>query len=106
MSLILGKSPDNFSTEYIPLGAYAPDQYPENIYGTEVFEVNEKLRDFAVAFADTAELNDTATAKAYRALYTPVAAYAAGSKPPSVVACDVATSDVCKYITSCEIAGF
>jgi purine nucleoside permease len=96
--------PGNFSTGYIPLGAYAPDHYPQSIYGTEVFEVNEKLRDIAVAFAGTAELNDTDTAKAYRALYTPVAAYAAGAEPPSVVACDVATSDVCKFIFSRKIA--
>ena len=86
--------PDNFTTGYIPLGAYSPDEYPQNIYGTEVFEVNENLRDIAVSFAKEATLNDTATAQAYRALYTPVAAYAAGAASPAVVPCDVATSDV------------
>ena len=86
--------PDNFTTGYIPLGAYSPDEYPQNIYGTEVFEVNENLRDIAVSFAQEAILNDTETAQIYRALYTPVAGYAAGAAAPSVVPCDVATSDV------------
>jgi Purine nucleoside permease (NUP) len=35
----------NFTTGYFPLGAYLPDQYPVNIYGTEVFELNERLQD-------------------------------------------------------------
>jgi len=65
-----------------------------SIYGTEVFEVNEALRDIAVAFAKTAKLSDSTTAKGYRARYAPVAAYAAGAAAPSVVACDVATADV------------
>ena len=86
--------PSNFTTGYVPLGAFAPDQYPINIYGTEVFEVNENLRNAAIAMASKAKLNDTATAQAYRGLYAPVSAYAAGAAPPSVVGCDVATSDV------------
>jgi purine nucleoside permease len=86
--------PDNFTTGYVPLGAYSPDQYPVNIYGTEVFEVNEALRDIAISLASTAILNDSTTSQAYRALYAPVSAYTAAAAPPSVVACDVATSDV------------
>ena len=35
----------NFSTGYIPYGTKAPGEYPTLIYGTEVFEVNENLRD-------------------------------------------------------------
>lgn len=37
--------PANFTTGYVPLGATAPGEYPTSIYGTEVFEVNEALRD-------------------------------------------------------------
>lgn len=37
--------PANFSTGYVPFGTKAPGQYPKNIYGTEVFELNEALRD-------------------------------------------------------------
>ena len=65
-----------------------------SIYGTEVFELNEALRDKAVGFASKAKLNDSALAAAYRAKYAPISAYAAATAPPSVVACDVATSDV------------
>jgi purine nucleoside permease len=37
--------PSNFSTGYWGLGADAPGEYPVNIYGTEVFELNVNLRD-------------------------------------------------------------
>ncbi|KAL9094761.1 MAG: hypothetical protein Q9165_003032 [Trypethelium subeluteriae] len=85
--------PSNWSTGYLGQGAYAPGQYPTFIYGTEVLEVNAALRSLAAGFAKTAVLNDTPDAAAYRALYTSQA-YVAGSSPPSVVECDVATSDV------------
>jgi purine nucleoside permease len=65
-----------------------------SIYGTEVFEVNEALRDIAIGFASKAKLNDSALAVAYRAKYKSVSAYAAATAGPSVVKGDVATSDV------------
>jgi len=88
--------PDNFSTGYIPQGGVVPDEYPQSIYGTEVFELNDALRQRAMSFARAAALNDSATAAAYRALYAaaPGDLYAAGTGPPGVVACDGATSDV------------
>ncbi|KAI9743784.1 MAG: hypothetical protein M1818_002518 [Claussenomyces sp. TS43310] len=89
--------PQNFSTGYFPQGSFAPDQYPQSIYGTEVFEVNEALRDIAVGFAATGlPFNDTAASKAYRANYAPggTGAYAAATKEPGIIKCDVATSDV------------
>lgn len=90
--------PENYTTGYIPQGAYAPDQYPTSIYGTEVFEVNEALRDIAVGFAKTATLNDSSDAIAYRAQYAPAgdnsSIYAAATKAPGIITCDTATSDV------------
>ncbi|KAL9099441.1 MAG: hypothetical protein Q9187_009498, partial [Circinaria calcarea] len=86
--------PANFTTGYVPLGSTSPTQYPQSIYGTEVFEVNDALRQLAIGFARTATLNDSSTAMAYRANYASAAAYTAGSVGPTVVACDVATSDV------------
>jgi len=65
-----------------------------SIYGTEVFELNEALRDIALSFASAATLNDSTDAVAYRALYSPISTYAAAAAPPSVIGCDVATSDV------------
>lgn len=35
---------NNFSTGYIPFGAKEPLAYPVFIYGTEVFEINDALR--------------------------------------------------------------
>ncbi|PQE15780.1 purine nucleoside permease protein [Rutstroemia sp. NJR-2017a BBW] len=91
------EKPDNFSTGYFPQGSYAPDQYPANIYGTEVFEVNEPLRDLAVGFAKKATLNDSAEAVAYRPNYGSNSSdniYAAATHAPTVITCDTATSDV------------
>jgi purine nucleoside permease len=87
--------PANFSTGYVPQGSTQPDEYPQSIYGTEVFEVNDALKKLAVGFARTATLNDSAEAVAYRAMYaSDDRLYAAGTQAPSVVECDVATSDV------------
>lgn len=85
----------NYTTGYIPQGADYPDQYPTSIYGTEVFEVNSELRTIAADFARKANLSDSATAQAYRKHYaTRSGKYKAATLPPSVVECDVATSDV------------
>lgn len=86
--------PANFSTGYVPQGSTSPTQYPQSIYGTEVFEVSDALRQLAMCFAKTATLNDSSAAQAYRANYATAAAYVAGSQAPGIVACDVATSDV------------
>lgn len=81
---------NNFSTGYIPYGTHEPESYPAHIYGTEVFEVNDALRQKAIAFAKTAKLNDTKAAETYRKRFP----HAPANQPPSIVACDGATSDV------------
>ncbi|KAI9794117.1 MAG: hypothetical protein M1835_006798 [Candelina submexicana] len=86
--------PSNFTSGYVPQGSTNPAEYPQSIYGTEVFEVNDALRKLAVGFAQSAALNDSADAVIYRANYKSSALYNAGSLAPSVVECDVATSDV------------
>lgn len=86
--------PDNYTTGYIPYNTDNPADYPQEAYGTEVFETNLALRDVAIGLASSAALNDTATAQAYRAKYALEAAFTAGSEAPSVLGCDVATSDV------------
>ncbi|ESZ90088.1 hypothetical protein SBOR_9526 [Sclerotinia borealis F-4128] len=94
------EKPENFTTGYFPQGSYAPDQYPTSIYGTEVFEVSEPLRDIAVAFAQKASLNDSSTSISYRALYevesntAQANRYQAATHAPTVITCDTATSDV------------
>lgn len=73
---------------YIPLGAKTPNAYPVNIYGTEVFELNAHLRNKALDLARTANLSDSATAKAYRAHYP----NAPANQPPTVFKGDTETS--------------
>ncbi|KAI0717646.1 purine nucleoside permease [Fomitopsis betulina] len=88
------EKPENFTTGYIPQGATSVTQYPQYIYGTEVFELNDALRQRAIAFAKTARLNDTASAQAYREQYRAgVPSFIPALGPPSVVGCDTATSD-------------
>jgi purine nucleoside permease len=86
--------PANYTTGYVPFGVDSPQDYPLTVYGTEVFELNTALQGMAVDFASAASLNDSDAAVAYRAGYAADAIYAAGAEVPSVVACDVATSDV------------
>ena len=81
-------------TSYFPQGSTNPTEYPQSIYGTEVFEVNNALRQLAIGYASTAKLNDSAAAVSYRANYATTNAYQAGSQGPTVLGCDVATSDV------------
>lgn len=91
----LRELPHNYSTGYIPYGARYPDQYPSLIYGTEVFELNADLRQIAANFARRANLSDSALAKTYRTNYkTSSGIYKAATLPPTIVECDVATSDV------------
>ncbi|KAI0088039.1 purine nucleoside permease [Irpex rosettiformis] len=85
--------PSNFSTGYFPQGAEAPTQFPTSIYGTEVFELNDNLRQLAISFAKTATLFDDDASKSYRAHYASNSAFAIGAAGPSIVACDTATSD-------------
>ncbi|KAI0310779.1 purine nucleoside permease [Amylostereum chailletii] len=87
------EKPADFPTGYVPQGARAPDEYPATLYGTEVFEVNDALRQHALAFARRATLVDTPAAQAYRAHYASDTQFAKGAAAPTVVACDTATSD-------------
>ena len=86
--------PPGFTTGYFPQGSDSPNEYPQDIYGTEVFEVNDRLRSLAVGFARTATLNDSHDAVAYRAKYAHDRIYASAATRPSIVECDTATSDV------------
>lgn len=88
------EKPANFSTGYVPLGSTAPGQYPQQLYGTEVFEINDNLRQRATTMAKTAVLFDDVSSQQYRANYASDPAFAPGAAPPSVVGCDTATSDV------------
>jgi purine nucleoside permease len=88
------EKPDNFSTGYIQFGGDTPLTYPGNFYGTEVFELNEGLRDWAFNVSSGVKLNDSDVSVAYRAQYKNNTAYAAGAALPSVIKVDTLCSDV------------
>ena len=52
------KTNPDWISGYIPYGTDDQNTYPGNVYGTEVFEVNEKLRDRAVELASKVHLNN------------------------------------------------
>ncbi|KAJ7211268.1 purine nucleoside permease [Mycena pura] len=85
--------PTQFPTGYFPQGSTAPGQLPGSWDGTEVFEVNDALRQLAFRYASTAMLNDTADARRARAPYSNLTEFAPGATSPCVVLCDTATSD-------------
>lgn len=85
--------PGNYTTGYIPIGSTSPTEYPQSIYGTEVFEINKNLQHLAANFARNASLNDSAAAVSYRANYISDL-YANARQTPGIFECDVATSDV------------
>ncbi|KAK5118300.1 hypothetical protein LTR62_002813 [Meristemomyces frigidus] len=81
--------PPGFPTGFIPQKSHRPDEFPGILYGTEVFELNDKLRMKAMQLARHGVLNDTAAAAKKRAGYS----YAPANKSPTVIACDTMTSN-------------
>jgi purine nucleoside permease len=87
--------PGDWATGYIPYGRTHPFEYPCITYGTEVFELNSNLRDAVYDFAQRAKLVDDEEPRRYRTLYSSMGeSYRMAVRPPSVVKCDSATSDV------------
>lgn len=85
-----GPAQHNWTAGYWAYKSKDPWLYPGAVYGSEVFEVNGKLRDRAVELAKTATLKPgNAQNIAHRLLYTEEAA----RSPPAVVKCDTLTSD-------------
>lgn len=83
--------PANWSTGYFALQTRAPGTLKGvEIYGTEVFELNTRLRDRVLKYTEGVKLEDAADAAAYRAKYT----YAPANEPPRVIFGDVTTSDL------------
>lgn len=82
--------PSNWTTGYFALGTDQPGEYPVNIYGTEVFELNENLRDRALSLAQTAFLyNGTKANEEFRLTYN----YAPANNTPKAIACDTLAGD-------------
>lgn len=82
--------PKNWTTGYWNYGTESPGHAPGNYYGTEVFELNEKLRNYAAALASKSKLSDSTGAHKTAKLYN-ISTAKTGAQ---VLKCDVATSDV------------
>ena len=82
--------PSNWTTGYYALGTDEPNDYPINIYGTEVFELNENLRNRALSLAQNALLyNGSKINNEFRLTYN----YAPANETPKAIACDTLTGD-------------
>lgn len=82
--------PSNWTTGYFPFGTDDSSEYPENIYGTEIFQLNGNLRDRAIALAKNVKLdNGTKANREFRETYD----YAPANSTPKVIPCDSLTSD-------------
>ena len=83
------EAPEGWPTGFFGLGATKPGEKPKWGAGTEVFELNGKLADYALATTKGVELLDSDAAKEYRKHYTQEAATGA----PKVTICDTASAD-------------
>lgn len=61
--------PEAWGSGFVPMGAESPDAFPLITHGSEVFELNGELRDFALAAARKATLEDTPEAEKNRELW-------------------------------------
>ena len=84
--------PESWPSGYIPYGREFPFLYPNITYGSEVFELNVDLQQRAYHMAANATLVDAPGPRDYRKQYA--AEFPAAGALPSVIMCDIATSDV------------
>ncbi|KAM0350547.1 hypothetical protein ACHAPU_003030 [Fusarium lateritium] len=87
--------PSEWDSGYVPMGADRPDQFPGIVHGSEVFELNAALRDYALAVAQTVTLEDSPEAAKHRALWqsSPDGTFDAATQKPSVLEGDVLSSN-------------
>lgn len=88
--------PPTWKTGYVPMGAASHDTYPDTLTGTEVFELNDTLRQLALSWARTATLDDSPAASQNRAMYlnSPGGLYDAATTDPQVIEGDVTASNM------------
>ncbi|KAE8442042.1 hypothetical protein EG329_003899 [Mollisiaceae sp. DMI_Dod_QoI] len=88
--------PAAWKTGYVPQGANGPNESPKFIYGTEVFELNNNLRQVAKGFAQRATLSDSEAAQAFRSRYSGSTdnSFEAATNPPSIMEGDVLSANV------------
>ncbi|KAH6951553.1 purine nucleoside permease [Fusarium avenaceum] len=87
--------PSEWDSGFVPMGADRPDQFPGIVHGSEVFELNTALRDYALSVAKTVELEDTPEAAKHRALWqnSPDGIFNVATEKPGVLEGDVLSSN-------------
>lgn len=85
--------PSGWSSGYFGVHTANPDAKPDFRYGSEIFQLNEDLLQWALALSRDLKLDDNELAKAYRSHYPQGPAQA----PPSVIQCDTAADDTYWY---------
>ncbi|KAF4497559.1 purine nucleoside permease [Fusarium agapanthi] len=87
--------PEEWGSGYVPMGADRPDQFPGIVHGSEVFELNANLRDYALSVAKTVNLTDSPKAAEHRALWknSPGDVFDAAARDPTVLEGDVLSSN-------------
>jgi purine nucleoside permease len=87
--------PSEWGSGYVPMGADKPDQFPGIVHGSEVFELNGGLRDWAFSIAKGVKLQDSPVAAEHRALWknSPGNIFDAATQEPSVLEGDVLSSN-------------
>ena len=63
------EKPSQWTTGYFPIGSSSPTEVPELVYGTEVFELDEALRDEAFAWMTEVGLLDADKVREHCQLY-------------------------------------
>jgi purine nucleoside permease len=83
------EKPDDWSTGYLGINTKMPGEKPPLDYRTEVFQLNETLLQKALSLGQSAQLEDSDQASAYRANWD----IAPANQPPAIVQCDTAAGD-------------
>lgn len=81
--------PADWPDGVVALGAKAPGEKPKWGSGTEIYKLNDKLADKALALTSDVELADSDETKAYRTAYRT----APGNAAPAVSICDTLSTD-------------
>ena len=82
-------APKDWPTGYLGINTRNPGEKPALEYGTEVFKLDDRLLQRALALSKDVRLSDSPGAQKARAAYPSAPA----NQPPSVIQCDTLSSD-------------
>lgn len=88
--------PSSWETGYVPMGAPLPGALPRRLHGSDVFELNDGLREVAMSYAERATLKDSEGAAAHRKSFENAAKgiYNTATQGPKILRGDVLSANV------------